>query len=143
MMQWNLRSNVCDVLGLGPRVAGLLATVGIRTVAELLAAKPQAVGGRLRDRSLTTSTITAWQCEAQLILALPELPSTAARLLAAVGLDQARKISQFTPTELLANFEAAQLQNPDGWLAKTMLPTVAEVGNWIYLAQASENFHAA
>lgn len=134
---------MCDVLGLGPRVAGLLATVGIRTVAELLAAKPQAVGGRLRERSITTAVIAAWQCEARLILALPELSSVAARLLAAVGLDQARKISQFTPTELLANFEVTQLQNPDGWLAKTVLPTVAEVGNWIYLSQASENFRAA
>ena len=142
-MQWNLQSNVCDVLALGPRTAGRLATVEIRTVAELLAARPQAVVLRLSELSITLEVVTAWQCEARLVLALPQLPALAARLLAAAGFGSAERIGLCTPTELLAAIETAQQKTSAGWLAKTTLPTVAKVGEWIYLAQQSKKTLAA
>ncbi len=143
MMQWNLQSNVCDVLALGPRTAGWLATVGIRTVMELLVAKPQAISIRLCETSISVDAIAAWQCEARLILALPELPTSASRLLAAVGYDRAECIGNCTPTELLAAIETAQKKNPTCWLANTTLPTVSEVGEWIHLAQQINKSFAA
>ncbi len=142
-MQWKLQSNVCDVLALGPRTAGRLATVGIRTVAELVAAKPPTIVPRLREDSITVDVFVAWQCESRLILALPQLPSSAARLLAAAEFSSAERIESCTPTELLAEIETAQQKNPAGWLAKTTLPTVAEVSEWIYLAQQTEKIRAA
>ena len=143
MMQWNLHSNVCDVLALGPRTAGRLATVGIRSVAELLAAKPLVVVGRLREVSISVDVFAAWQSEARLILALPKLPTMAVRLLAAAGLSSAERLGDCTPTQLLAAIETAQQKNPVGWLAETALPTVAEVGEWIHLARQSEKLRAA
>ncbi len=142
-MQWNLQSNVCDVLALGPRTAGQLATVGIRTVAELVAAKPQAVASRLRETSITVAVLSAWQCEALLILALPQLQASAARVLAAAGYHSRERIAHCTPIELLASIETAQQKTPGGWLAKTELPTVAKVSGWIHLAQQTEKIRAA
>lgn len=147
-MRWNLQSNVCDVLALGPRTAGRLATVGIYTVAQLLAAKPQTTARRLAiPAEIPVETpaeiIVQWQFEAQLLVAIPQLPPLAARTFAAVGLNTAAKINRTTPTQLLAALETAQQKKPDGWLAQTTLPTIVELSIWIRAAQPTENFYAA
>ena len=142
-MRWNLHSNAGDVLSLGPRTAGQLATVGVRSVAELLAAQPHAVAQRLQQRSLSAQTLVTWQCEARLILALPQLPATSARLLAAAGISSPERIRHCTPTELFALLEAAQQSCPESWLAGTDLPSIAEISEWIRLAQLPEESFAA
>jgi len=139
-MLWNLQSNASDVLALGPRTAGQLARVGISTVAELLAAKPQSVVWRL---AMDIDVFGAWQREAQLILALPQLPAVAARMLAEVGLSSVVEINRYAPTQLLAELETAQQKKLGGWLAQTTLPTVVEISNWIRAAQPDEKFYAA
>ena len=148
MMEWNLQSNVCDVLALGPRAAGQLATVGVRTVAELVAARPQVVAARIGEKLMTAEVISAWQCESRLILALPQLPAEAARVLAAAGFGSAHRIGLCSPTELLAAIETTHKKNLTaknvvGWLAETALPTIAEVGEWIHLAQPTKISRAA
>ena len=114
-MRWNLHSNACDVLGLGPRTAGILATVGVRTVASLLAVSAESIARRVGDSSITAAVLASWQAEAQLILDFPELPAEAARLLGATGFHSAQQIRSSTPTELLAELEVAQQQKR--WLA--------------------------
>lgn len=131
MVNWTLKSNACDVLGLGPRAAGRLATVGVRNVADLLAAKPQAAA----DKQFSAETIAAWQREARLIVSLPTLPSDAARLLAAVGISSAERLARSTPTELIAKLEALWRESESqSWIAKQTKPTSAEVCTWISLA---------
>ena len=142
-MQWNLNSNACDVLSLGPRTAGRLATVGIRSVAELLAARPQAIAQRLQDSALSSEVFAAWQREARLILDLAQLPVEAARLLAAAEIGSSDRIRNYTPTELFALLETAQQKNPDSWLASTELPSIAAISEWILLAQQPEKSFAA
>ena len=90
------------MLGLGPRAAGRLATVGVRTVKELLAAKPQAAA----DKQFSAETIACWQREARLVIAVAGLPAEAARLLAVVGIASAERLARSTPTELIAKLEA-------------------------------------
>ncbi len=141
-MRWNLHSNACDVLGLGPRTAGQLATVGIRTVSELLAASADVAARRLRSPVISASALSAWQIEARLILELPNFPAEAARFLAAAGVPSAQRIRQLTPTEILALLETAQKKS-DGWLATTSLPTVSTVSDWILLARDAEKSYAA
>ncbi len=141
-MRWNLHSNACDVLGLGPRTAGQLATVGIRTVSELLAASADVVARRLQCSVISAHAFSAWQLEARLILELPNLPTEAARFLAAAGVPSGERIRQLTPTEILALLESAQKKS-DGWLATTSLPTVSAVSDWIFLARDAEKSYAA
>ena len=147
-MEWNLHSNVCDVLALGPRTAGKLATIEIRTVTELLAARPQVAAARISEKLMTADTIAAWQRESQLLIAMPQLPPAAARLLAAAGFGTAHRLGLCSPTELLAAIETAQkknvvAKNAAGWLAETTLPTVSEVGEWIHLARETKKSFAA
>jgi len=142
-MRWNLQSNVGDVLALGPRTAGRLATVGIASVEHLLAAHPQTVVQRLGTGSVTAEVLTEWQREAQLLLAEPRLPAEGARLLAVAGFSCLKEVSFRTPTELLAAFEAAQQKHTTGWLVEMTLPTISDVSSWIQIAQRSKNSRAA
>lgn len=142
-MRWNLHSNVGDVLALGPRTAGRLATVGIRTVAELLEAQSQVVARRLHDPALSAAVLHGWQCEAHLILKLPELPTAAVRLLAATGITSVEQISSCTPTELLAAIEVARRESSLSWFAQTPLPSVIEAISWIQIAGHAQKTLAA
>lgn len=132
MVTFTLKSNACDVLGLGPRAAGRLATVGVRTVAELLAAKPQAAA----DKQFSAETIAAWQREARLLVAVPQLSADAARILAAIEMASAERLARSTPTELIAKIEALW-REPQGnsWLTTKAKPTTAEICAWISLSK--------
>jgi hypothetical protein len=140
MIHWTLQSNACDVLGLGPRAAGRLATVCIRTVAELLAAKPQAAA----DRQFSAETIASWQRESRLIVGVPELGGNAARILAAIEVASPERLARSSPTELIAKIEALwQNQQSHTWLAKVARPTTSEICSWIAYAQQDSRARAA
>ena len=140
MVTWTLECNACDVLGLGPRAAGRLATVGVRTVAELLAIKPQAAA----DKQFSAETIASWQREARLLVNVPELSSIAARILAAIEVASAERLARSTPTELIAKIEALwQSRESHTWLANIAKPSTAEICAWIGVAQRSAIAHAA
>jgi hypothetical protein len=140
MVTWTFDCNACDVLGLGPRAAGRLATVGVRTVRELLAAKPQAAA----DRQFSAETIAGWQREARLLIGVPELTSDAARIIAAIEIASAERLARSTPTELIAKIEALwQNQQSHTWLAKIAKPSTAEICAWIGHANRQSLAHAA
>jgi len=138
MPRWNLHSYVADVLSLGPRTAGRLMQVGVRTVADLLAAKPRVVARRIDEGLFSIEVIELWQREAQLVLAAPRLPGEAARVLTAIGYHSAEKIARSTPTELLGAFEMATKQaSVGGLLEKKSSPAISELMVWIRCAQSS------
>jgi predicted RecB family nuclease len=140
MIRWTLQSNACDVLGLGPRAAGRLATVGVRTVAELLAVKPQSAA----DKQFSAETIASWQREARLRVSVPDLPNDAARILAAIEIASAERLARSTPTELIAGIEALwRDQQRHSWLAMIARPTTAEICGWIGCAQHDARATAA
>jgi hypothetical protein len=144
MPHWTLESNVADVLALGPRTAGQLLRLGVRSAGELLAAKPQAVVDRLQDERFSVEIVADWQREAQLLIDAPDLPTEAARLLAAAGFSAAERVARATPTELLAAIE--QLADDPwhaGWMSQQPKPSVKEVNTWIRCAQQSLTSRAA
>ena len=132
MIDWTLRSNACDVLGLGPRAAGRLATVSVRTVGELLAIKPQVAA----DRQFSTETIACWQREARLLIGIPGLAANAARLLAAIEVASVDRLARSTPTEVITKIESLwENAGVHTWLTQMNRPTTPEVCGWIALAQ--------
>jgi hypothetical protein len=140
MVTWSLECNACDVLGLGPRAAGRLATVGVRTVKELLVARPQAAA----DRQFSAETIAGWQREARLIIGVPELNADAARVLAAIEVASAERLARSTPTELIAKIESLwQQHEAHSWLAKISKPSTADICGWIASANRETFVHAA
>lgn len=140
MVQWTLQSNACDVLSLGPRAAGRLATVGVRTVAELLAVKPQAAA----DRQFSAEMVAAWQRESRLVIALPQLPSDAARILAAIGVSSVEQLLHATPTQLIAEIESLwREEDAKSWKNVLEKPTVRAVCAWIGVAHQANSSRAA
>jgi hypothetical protein len=100
--------------------------LGVRTVAQLLAAKPQAIAERLRDTRFTEQTVADWQRETQLILAAPGLAGEPARLLAAAGFASVERLARATPTELVAVLEQLSQASP---------PSIQQASRWIQCAQ--------
>ncbi len=138
MVTFTWQSNACDVLGLGPRAAGRLATVGVRTVQELLAAKPQTAA----DKQFSAETIAAWQREARLLVAVPQLIPDAARILAAIEIASAERLARSTPTELIAKIEALWREpQSNSWLMAKAKPTTAEICAWIACAHQRSSAH--
>ncbi|MCH8839652.1 MAG: DUF4332 domain-containing protein [Planctomycetes bacterium] len=144
MAHWTHQSNVADVLSLGPRTAGRLLRLGVHSVSQLLAAKPQAVAERLGDSRFNAETVADWQREARLLIEAPDLPTEAARLLAVAGFSSARRVARATPTELLAAVEQLA-DDPEraSWVSQQPRPSVKEVNTWIRCAQQSLAVRAA
>lgn len=136
MIEWNLKSNVADVLSLGPRTSAKLLQVGVQTVEQLLVAKPHVLGVRLADDRINWKTISGWQREAQLTLALPKLSSDALRLLAMADYTTPRQIANSSPTEMIARLESIEME-AEG------LPGFQEIGEWISVAQETVKNRAA
>jgi len=144
MIAWTWQSNVCDVLGLGPRAAGSLARVGIYSVDDLLAVSPALVEVRLKDKKLSAETIGDWQREARLVVLLPELPPEAARLLAAAGYSCPEQIARCAPTELVIAYETLKQEHKHAaWVTDMKQPGIAEFCAWITCAKKSLHQHAA
>ena len=141
MIRWNAKSNVADVLSLGPRTAGRLGQVGIRTADDLLRASPEAVASRLR---LDAACVRSWREETRLVLEIPELAGTPASLLAAVGIGSSEKLERSTPLEVVSKIEALR-RSPDAptWLLETALPRADEVAEWIGAPRKKANRLAA
>lgn len=141
IMRWNIHSNASDVLALGPRTAGRLASVGIRTVSELLAAQAMVVARRLEN--ISVDQFAQWQREASLIVEIPELPAETARLLATADCACAQTLAASTPTELLAKLEVAKQSTDDQWFAQSTMPSVSMASAWIELACQTKKSLAA
>ena len=136
MIQWNLRSNVADVLSLGPRTSAKLLRLGVQTVEHLLVAKPHLMSVRLADDQIDWRTISCWQREAQLTLAMPDLGDRAIRLLANLEIASPQHLNHYSPTELVAGMEQLQeWQLHSSGVSRSALPDVVEVSRWITYAQ--------
>ncbi len=144
MAHCTFESNVADVLSLGPRTAGRILRLGVRSVSQLLSAKPQVVAERLKDPRFNVGKIADWQREARLLIEAPDLPAEAARLLVAAGFSAAQRVARATPTELLAAVEQlADDPKRASWISQQPRPSVKEVNTWIRCAQQSLAVRAA
>jgi len=136
MMEWNLRSNVADVLSLGPRTSAKLLRLRVQTVGHLLGAKPHLLSVRLADAAISWKTIACWQREAKLRVELPHLDPSAARILAIAEFSSPGRIARCSPTELVAALEQldGEQKQSVGW-TRNSLPDFGEVSHWIACAQ--------
>jgi len=144
MIRWTLQSNATDVLSLGPRTAGLLLRVGIRSVEQLLVAQPVEIEQRLQNERITAQTLGNWQREAQLILAAPQMPAEAVQILAVAGFSSPQKIACSAPTELLAAIDTRAKEINSAYSEENFsLPSVSVISTWIRSARESLDNHAA
>lgn len=117
---------------IGPKTAARLAAVGVRTVADLLAADPARLADDLRVRHISKATVRDWQDQCRLVMEVPVLRSAHAQMLVLAG---------YRTVEALAAAEAPRLCSALLKLARTRegerilrdgeVPDVERIKRWV------------
>lgn len=88
---------------IGPRTAERMAPLGVKTVADFLAADPAAVAAGAKSRYMTAETIRLWQDQCRLMLDVPGLRGSHVELLAGAGYRTADSLASADPDKLCAD----------------------------------------
>lgn len=88
---------------IGPRTAERLAPLGIKSVADLLAAPAGRIADGLVSRHITAETVALWQDQCRLMLDVPGLRGTHAELLAGAGYRTADRLAEADEVALSAD----------------------------------------
>ncbi|MCO6453769.1 MAG: DUF4332 domain-containing protein, partial [Pirellulaceae bacterium] len=125
-------SPVVDAPSIGPKLADRLGTMGVRTVADLLAASPAETARRLDHPRIKAATVRAWQHQARLVCRVPHLRGHDAQLLVACGYTEPEQLSLLTAEQLLAAIQPV-VDSPAGQriLRTGKRPDLEEVAAWI------------
>lgn len=94
--------DIVDAPSIGPRMAERLAPLGLKTVADLLAANPLATAMSLGQRGIDADTVRDWQDQALLVCSIPGLRGTHAQLLVGAGYRTSGAIANAEPDVLCA-----------------------------------------
>ena len=137
-------SDVEAAPSIGPKTAERLLKVGIRTVADLLNADPQATAEMLETRHIRAKTITQWQDQARLVCQIPDLHGYGAMLLVACGLTEPERIAGSNAAELIVQIqEFCETKQGQRILRAGEAPTAKRIQRWIELAQHSRPLEVA
>jgi hypothetical protein len=139
-----LTSPVVDAPTIGTRMAERLGVVNVSTVGDLIAADAAAIAAALKDKHVTTETVTEWQQQAMLVCRIPNLRGLDSQLLVAAG---------YTTAELVANSDADSLYEAVAQVANSRAgqrylrggnpPDADKVSQWITWAQKCRGVRAA
>ena len=102
----SLDADVVDAPSIGPKTAERLYSRGVKTIADLLAAKPAQLVAAIDQRHITVATITDWQDLTRLVMEMPGLNGTQAQLLVGSGYRSRAAVGQATPQKLCADVAA-------------------------------------
>jgi hypothetical protein len=87
---------------IGPKTADRMAPLSVTSVADFLAASPDAIASGLGQRSITADTIVLWQDQCRLMLDIPGLRGGHAELLAQSGYRTAEALAEADEAALCA-----------------------------------------
>jgi hypothetical protein len=123
---------------IGPKMAERFAPLGIKTVADFLAADPAKMASRLADRRISDVMIEEWQCQARLVMEIAGLRGTHAQLLTGAGDRTTPAIAAADPGKL-SNDVLQFGASPDGRrvLREGVPPEVEKIKAWVNLARAA------
>jgi hypothetical protein len=117
---------------IGPTRAEQLKSLGVETVAQLLAADPADLAERLDDSRVDAATVVAWQHQSGLMCRIPGLRGHDAQVLVGSGFTSAEEIAGMKPADLL-QFVDPFCDTIEGQraLRGSVRPDLAEVTQWI------------
>jgi hypothetical protein len=137
-------SHVANAPSIGPQTAQQLASVGIRTVADLLQANPTSVAAELGTSHMTADLIADWQIQARLVCQIPELRGYGAQLLVACGFKSPEQIAGTRTGELVQKIQAfCQSKQGQRILRNSEVPSPAKIKRWALNAAQRRPLEAA
>ena len=92
-----------DAPSIGPKTAARLNEASIYTVADLIAADPQALASSLDARWIGSTTIADWQAQARLACEVPGLTGTHAQILVGAGYRDVQTLADADEEQLAAD----------------------------------------
>ena len=120
---------------IGPRTAERMAPLGIKTVADFLAADSATVAAGMSSRWITASTITLWQDQCRLMLDVPGLRGTHAELLAQSGYRSGESLASADADKLCADVLAFAATSAGRRLLRDGAPPdVSRIKSWLNAA---------
>lgn len=132
--------DVVDAPSIGPKTAARLEKADIRTLANLLAADPDALAERLDVRHITARAIADWQLQTRLVMDIPGLTGTDAQLLVGAGFPDRQKVADATPAELISAIRKfCESSDGERILRSGKPPDNQRITHWIVLANAAQD----
>jgi len=123
---------------IGPKMAERFAGLGIKTVADFLAANPPALAARLADRRIDAAMIEQWQAQARLVMTVAGLRGTSAQLLTGAGYSTAAAVATSDPDKLAAAVTAyAAGAEGQRLLRDSPPPEPDKIKGWVAMARAA------
>lgn len=130
------RASVEKAPSIGPKTAKRLEAVGVRTIADLLAASPDEKQGQINMRHISAQVIRDWQAQALLACTVPGIKSREAQALVACGVRNADALKRHDATDLCEAIAVWGLSEVGqrAWGAAPA-PTPDDVQTWIARAE--------
>lgn len=132
----NENAPVVQAPSIGPKTAKRLEAVGVRTIADLLAAKPDEASQQIATRHISAQVIRDWQSQALLACTVPGLKSREAQALVACGVRDAHDLIEMDATELCDGVARWGLSDEGqrAW-GTAPAPTEDDIATWIERAR--------
>lgn len=122
-----------DAVGVKPRLADGLKTMGIKNVGQFLTTDPAVIAGKTMELH---ETVTNLQAQAQLLM-VPGIDANDAELLVKVGITSRKDLANQDPVQLCrAITNIANTYVEKGKMSASRVPTVDDVWSWIRSAKA-------
>lgn len=124
---------------IGPKTAKRLEAVGVKTIADLLAASPDDAEREIGARHISAQVIRDWQAQALLACTVPGLKSREAQALVACGVSSAQELAGLDAielTEAVAHWGISE-EGARAW-GSAPAPSVDDVATWIERAKNSD-----
>lgn len=121
---------------IGPKTAKRFEDIGVKTIADLLALKPEEGETRIDVRHISAQVIRDWQAQALLACTVPGLKSREAQALVACGVRSAQELIEMDPTQLcdgVARWGLSE-EGQRAW-GSAPAPTEDDVATWIERAR--------